>query len=43
MREELKQLILQFVAAVQAHNEKREVFEDEVELTFENFVKWLLY
>ena len=41
MKKELLELIDNFEAAVDDFNEKKSPIDDEVELTFLNFIKWL--
>lgn len=49
MKEEFLQLIHQFLAHVDKHNldkkkpEHKQFFEDDIEPTFYNFYKWLLF
>lgn len=41
MKTELIELIQAFVTSVEETNKRRPFLEDDIMLTFENFIKWL--
>lgn len=48
MKEDLKKIIQEFVDDVETHNRERKgkpgsALDDDVELTFENFIKWITF